>query len=215
VSNEQGGSITSHRYLPGTRRGLRPGLWAPFTLFVALLLVACGGGDDEIASASVAVPATATTTDPTAAPTETAAGAATEGGRVAQDGDSVQVHYHGTLEDGEVFDSSREREPLGFVVGSGQVISGFDDAVRGLAVGESVTVRLEPGDAYGEPQEELVFDVPADDAPDGLAAGDRVQLQNGAVALVEAISADTVRLNANHPLAGQALTFEIELVAID
>ena len=134
---------------------------------------------------------------------------------MAENGDSVQVHYTGTLDNGEVFDSSQGREPLPFVVGSDQVIPGFDAAVIGLAVGESRKVRIEPAEAYGERRDDLVLEVPADQAPAGLSVGDQVQLQSGAVAVVEAVTPETVTIDANHPLAGQALTFEIELVAIN
>jgi FKBP-type peptidyl-prolyl cis-trans isomerase 2 len=137
------------------------------------------------------------------------------GGRVAQDGDRVAVHYHGTLDSGEVFDSSRERDPLEFVVGGGQVISGFDSAVRGLGIGESRTVRMEAADAYGEHDEELVFEFPKDQAPEGLEEGDQVQFANGAPGLVVEVTNDIVKIDANHPLAGQALTFDIELVSIE
>jgi FKBP-type peptidyl-prolyl cis-trans isomerase 2 len=135
--------------------------------------------------------------------------------RVAQDGDKVQVHYHGTLDDGEVFDSSRERAPLPFTVGSGGVINGFDDAVRGLAVGESVTVRLEPADAYGERSDDRILSVPIDQVPEGVSVGAQLQLSNGLRATVTAVSDETVTLDANHELAGKALTFEIELVSIE
>jgi len=133
---------------------------------------------------------------------------------VAQEGDTVAVHYKGTLEDGEVFDSSEGRAPLEFVVGSGQVIAGFDDAVTGMAVGETVTVTLPPAEAYGERREDLVVDVDASGAPDGLKAGDRVRLANGAAATVLSVGADVVRVDANHELAGKTLIFEIELVEI-
>jgi FKBP-type peptidyl-prolyl cis-trans isomerase 2 len=136
--------------------------------------------------------------------------------QVAQEGDSVSVHYHGTLDSGEVFDSSRDGDPLPpFVVGSGSVIAGFDEAVRGLAVGESVTVRIEPGDAYGEHDESLVFDVPVSDAPEGLKEGDQVMMDGGRPVTVLEISDTIIRIDANHALAGQALTFEIELVKIN
>ena len=174
-------------------------------LLASMLLVACGGSSAE----------TPTATSETANAATTAPSSATEGRRVAQAGDSVQVHYEGTLDDGEVFDSSKGRDPLPFVVGSGQVIPGFDAAVIGLAVGESRKVRLEPADAYGERRDDLVLEVPAEQAPPGLSVGDQVQLQSGAVAVVEAVTAETVTIDANHPLAGQALTFEIELVAIN
>ena len=147
------------------------------------------------------------------------AGATTDGAsaqrRVAADGDSVTVHYHGTLDSGEVFDSSREREPLAFVVGAGQVIAGFDAAVRGLAVGESVTVRLEPADAYGERRSDLLVTVSGEQAPAGVQAGDVVQLASGRPGVVTEVTSAFVRIDANHQLAGQPLTFEIELVAIE
>ena len=127
----------------------------------------------------------------------------------------MSVHYHGTLDSGEVFDSSRERQPLQFTVGAGDVISGFDDAVRGLGVGESVTVTLPPAEAYGERREDLVLAVPAAGAPEGLKAGDRVQLGNGAQATVVEVTDEQITVDANHELAGQALTFEIELVGIE
>jgi peptidylprolyl isomerase len=135
--------------------------------------------------------------------------------RVANEGDTVSVHYTGTLDDGEVFDSSDGRDPLTFTVGTNQVIQGFDDAVRGMAVGEKKKVRLEPGEAYGEHTDELLLEVPAANAPEGLAEGDLVQLSNGAPAKVVKVSDDTVTVDANHPLAGQPLTFEIELVGIE
>ena len=216
MSGTAGGtSITSFSLFIGSRitsdDGFRRArLWLrALPVLLAVWLLACTGSNEEASPTEAAATATTATIEATAS-----ASAGTEG-RVAQDGDSVQVHYHGTLDDGEVFDSSRERDPLGFIVGTGQVIGGFDDAVRGLAVGESVKVRLEPADAYGEPSEDLVFEAPASEAPPGLSIGDQVRLQNGATAVVEEVTPEIVRLNANHPLAGQALTFEIELVAID
>ena len=135
---------------------------------------------------------------------------------MATDGDRVSVHYHGTLADGSVFDSSRERDPLPFTVGTGGVIVGFDNAVRGLAVGESVTVTIPPAEAYGERDEARVLDIPVGEegVPEGLAVGDRVQLGNGAPAVVLEISDAFVKVDANHELAGLALTFEIELVTL-
>ena len=136
---------------------------------------------------------------------------------VASDGDSVAVHYHGTLDDGTVFDSSLERDPLEFVVGSGQLIEGFDNAVRGLSVGESVKVRLEPAEAYGEVQPEVTMDVPNTDLPPDLSIGDLLEGSGGVTARVVTIgeTSTTVAVDTNHPLAGQALTFEIELVQIN
>ena len=90
-------------------------------------------------------------------------------------GDRVMVHYTGTLDDGSEFDSSRRREPLEFELGAGQVISGFESAVGPLSVGDSTTFRLEPSDAYGEIQDDLVFAVPIANSPEGLAVGDSVE----------------------------------------
>lgn len=135
--------------------------------------------------------------------------------RTATDGDQVRVHYTGTLDDGEVFDSSVGREPLEFTVGSGQVIGGFDEAVRGLRIGESRSVRIEPADAYGERRDDLVLEVPAARAPQGLQVGDRVQLSGGHAATVVSADDTSIVVDANHPLAGQALSFAVELVAID
>ena len=135
---------------------------------------------------------------------------------MAKEGDVVSVHYHGTLDDGQVFDSSRTRgEPLTFTVGSGQVIPGFNNAVLGLDVGGIIKVRMEAADAYGEKNEQLVFDVPLEGAPEGIQEGDRVQLSNGAPAIVVSITEKTIKLDANHQLAGKALTFEIELMSIN
>jgi peptidylprolyl isomerase len=133
---------------------------------------------------------------------------------MAIDGQTVMVHYTGTLDDGTQFDSSRQREPLQFTIGGGQVIPGFDAAARSLEIGESVTVRLEAKDAYGEPNIELIFHVPANETPEPLEVGDRVELWNGALAVVTHVDATEIIIDANHPLAGKALTFEIELVSV-
>lgn len=134
--------------------------------------------------------------------------------RTARPGDTVRVHYTGRLDSGEVFDSSTGREPLAFSVGSGQVIPGFDTAVDGLAVGASVTVRLEPSEAYGPRQGDMVVTIPAEQAPEGLSPGDSVLLGDHPAKVVQA-DESTVVVDANHPLAGEALTFEISLVDID
>ena len=132
----------------------------------------------------------------------------------AQDGNTVSVHYRGMLDGGEEFDSSEGQEALTFILGRGQVIDGFEHAVRGLEVGGRVSVRMEADQAYGPHDPQLVFEVSSTGAPDSLAPGDQVQLDNGATAIVTAISAETIQIDANHPLAGQALTFHIELIAI-
>jgi peptidylprolyl isomerase len=134
--------------------------------------------------------------------------------RTATVGDTVHVHYTGRLDNGEVFDSSQGRDPLSFALGEGQVIPGFDHAVTGLEVGSTVTVRLDADDAYGHPQAEMVLTVPADQAPPGLSTGDDVLLGDHPARVVE-IDEEQVVVDANHPLAGEALTFDIELVGID
>ena len=178
----------------------------------ALIVAACGGDDTEAATTTSAESAAPTTID--LAPETTSS--APSGAEVAQDGDNVAVHYVGTLDDGSQFDSSRDRgEPLTFVVGSAQVIAGFDEAVRGLAVGDIETVRIPPEEAYGEVDEEAIFTVPIEDAPEDVAVGDSVVIGGVTNGLVTAVSATEVTIDTNHPFAGQALTFEIELVSIE
>ena len=208
----------------------------------ALILAACGGGSDDTADTSASTgipePTTSTATDdrepPTASsdlddatdqseleseaePQQQPAGQPiAEDARIAQDGDTVEVIYHGTLESGEVFDSSRDRgDTISFVLGSGQLIDGFDNAVRGLAIGETVVARLSPEEAYGPRDPSLEIDVPNDaNAPGDLAVGDGVTLANGQRATILEITDDNIRLDLNPPLAGQTLTFEITVVSI-
>ncbi len=136
-----------------------------------------------------------------------------------KDGDTVQVHYTGTLDDGSVFDSSKDRDALEFVMGTGMLIAGFEAAVKGREVGETVTVHIQPADAYGEVDNDLVFSVPRSEMPEHINAEEGLQLQLSNdeevmnVTITE-VSDDEVVLDANHPLAGQALTFEIEIVAV-
>jgi len=129
-------------------------------------------------------------------------------------GDRVSVHYTGRLEDGTEFDSSRGGEPLTFEIGAGMIIPGFEEAVKSLAVGGTSTVTLPPEEAYGQPDPALVIDVPAAQAPAGLTVGDRVALGDGTPATVVETTPDRVRVDANHPLAGQTLVFDLELVAV-
>jgi len=138
----------------------------------------------------------------------------------AKEKDTVKVHYTGKLEDGTVFDSSEGRDPLEFTVGGGQVIPGFDEAVVGLEVGESRTATLPPEDAYGPHREELVLSTDRGQFPEDAEpqVGDQFQLatQSGQriPATVVEIEGDAITLDANHPLAGKALVFDIELVEI-
>lgn len=136
----------------------------------------------------------------------------------AKKGDTVSVHYTGTLDDGTVFDSSRERDPLSFEVGAGTVIAGFDDAVEGMAVGDSCKVVIEKKDAYGERSEERMVRVPMAELPEGVEVGSMLQTESMGqpiVLTVTEIDEETAVLDGNHPLAGERLTFDIELVSVD
>ncbi len=126
------------------------------------------------------------------------------------------MHYTGSFEDGEVFDTSTGRQPLEFVVASGAVIPGFDDAVLGLAVGETRTQRVEPGDGYGETDPSRILEFQLSDLPPGVAAGDELRSQAGATATVVSVdeAAGTALIDTNHPLAGKVLIFEVEVVEI-
>ena len=142
-------------------------------------------------------------------------------GHIASKGSKVQVHYVGSFEDGTQFDNSRVRgEPLEFEIGSGRMIPGFDEAVKGMKVGETKEITLAPEQAYGEFQEKLVRTFPQDGFPEDLECevGDMVQVPttNGAMlpAKVEQIENSQIILNFNHPLAGLDLNFQIELIKI-
>lgn len=137
-------------------------------------------------------------------------------------GKKVQVHYVGTLDDGTKFDSSRDRgEPLAFTCMAGQMIAGFDAAVRDMAVGETVTVRLEPEEAYGPRREEMVLRVPIAQMPgaEGAQVGMKVMLSGldgrPMPAVVAAKDEETISFDLNHEMAGKALTFEIELLSAE
>lgn len=138
----------------------------------------------------------------------------------AKSGNTVKIHYTGTLDDGTEFDSSAGREPLEFAIGSGQVIPGFDSAVDGMTVGASKTVTIPAGEAYGERHDQLVQEVPKTALPDDMKPEIGTQLQSqgpdGQVMnlLVTAVEVESITVDGNHPLAGQALTFAIELVEV-
>ena len=135
-------------------------------------------------------------------------------------GDKVKVHYHGKLSSGETFDSSAGREPLEFEVGSGMVIKGFDDGVTGMTVGDKKTINIPFDDAYGPRNPDMVIEMPKNKFPKdldlevGMPLGmSDQQGQQFQVTIVE-IKEDVVLLDANHPLAGQDLVFDLELVEI-
>ncbi len=133
-------------------------------------------------------------------------------------GDNVKVNYTGTLSDGTVFDKSAPGEPLNFAVGSGQVIAGFDEAVMGMAVGESKVVHIPVDKAYGVRNEELVMQVPIEQVPPDLNPEIGLRLEMGGMngeiirVMVTDISATHITLDANPPLAGKDLTFNLEVV---
>jgi len=135
-------------------------------------------------------------------------------------GDTVKVHYHGRLTDGTTFDSSEGREPLEFEVGSGMVIKGFDDGLMGMAVGQKKTIQIPVEEAYGPKDPQMVMDFPRDRFPPDMnpEIGMRLNMSNGSgqqipVVIVE-VQPDVVILDANHPLAGEELIFDLELVDI-
>ncbi len=138
----------------------------------------------------------------------------------AKSGDTVRIHYTGTLDDGTQFDSSAGRDPLEFALGGGQVIPGFDNAVDGMTVGDSKTVTIPPEEAYGERHEQLVQQVSRDALPDEIEPAVGMQLQSQSpegqvmMLVVTEVGDESITVDANHPLAGQALTFDIELVEI-
>jgi peptidylprolyl isomerase len=138
----------------------------------------------------------------------------------AKKGDKVKVHYHGKLTSGETFDSSAGREPLEFEIGSGSVIKGFDDGVSGMKVGEKKTINIPVDEAYGQRSEDMLIEFPKDRFPKDMEIKEGMQLmmsngtgQNIPVIVVE-VKDDDVILDANHPLAGEDLIFDIELVEI-
>ena len=138
----------------------------------------------------------------------------------AKTGDKVTVHYTGTLDDGTTFDSSRDREPLQFELGAGQVIPGFEEGIMGMSPGESKTIHIAPKDAYGERTEEMVGKLSRSQLPPDLEPEVGMELQSRddeghtIMLRVIAVDGDTIVVDANHPLAGQTLTFQLELVSI-
>jgi peptidylprolyl isomerase len=139
----------------------------------------------------------------------------------AQNGSTVKVHYTGTLkEDGSQFDSSQGREPLEFKLGEGMVIAGFEKAVIGRSAGDTVTVEIPPEEGYGSPSEELVFQVRREQLPPTVELEEGIMLEirteDGQPAYVRVTEFDDelVTLDGNHPLSGQTLVFDIEIVEI-
>ena len=135
-------------------------------------------------------------------------------------GQTVRIHYTGRFDDGTVFDSSAERDPLEFKLGAGQVIPGMDNAVAGMEVGDKKTVSIDPAEGYGSRDERLVQAVPKSALPDEIEPAVGMQLQSQAPdgqvmqLIVTEVADESITVDANHPLAGRTLEFDIELVAV-
>ncbi len=138
----------------------------------------------------------------------------------AQSGDTVKVHYKGTMEDGEVFDESRGREPLEFTIGEGEVIPGFEEAVEGMSPGDTCEETIKCADAYGEKRDDLVAEIDRGELPEDMDpnVGQHLQMQQQGGQTLNVVVVDqddaSITVDANHPLAGHDLTFEIELMDI-
>lgn len=138
----------------------------------------------------------------------------------AKDGDKVRVHYTGRLDDESQFDSSVGGDPLEFTLGAGEVIPGFESAVRGMAPGDQIETRIPADEAYGERSEKLVLKIDRTELPSDLEpeVGQQLQVQTAdgheLIVTIVGLAQYHVTLDANHPLAGEALTFAIELVEI-
>ena len=137
-----------------------------------------------------------------------------------KNGDSVSVNYTGRLEDGTIFDSSIQegRTPLNATLGQGQLIPGFESGLIGMLIGEKKTIEIEPKDAYGEVNEQMVQEVALTQVPEGIKEGDMLQGQNqyGPIQVtVKEVKESTVVLDMNHPLAGKKLIFDLEVVSVN
>jgi peptidylprolyl isomerase len=138
---------------------------------------------------------------------------------MVEKGKIVTVHYTGKLTSGEVFDSSKDRDPLKFQVGSGQIIPGFENAIIGKKPGDEVNISIESSDAYGEIREDLIVSVPIEQMPGSVEVGQSLQAQseNGQAVnvTVKEVNESSVVIDGNHPLAGQKLIFDIEVVEVE
>lgn len=134
-------------------------------------------------------------------------------------GDTVKVHYTGSIADGTVFDSSRDRDPLEFVTGKQMLVPGFEAAVMGREVGDNFTVTFPAAEGYGSSDPELIFTVPRSEVPDHITPTVGLQLQLSSEqgdmdVTISSVTDDEIELDANHPLAGKDLTFEIEIIEV-
>ena len=181
-----------------------------------LLVAACGG--TETATTATISETSTTSGEPvsTIQADEPQTDQSQADGLAAQAGDLVSVHYIGTLNDGTVFDESRPRgSTLDFTVGGGQMIAGFDAGVVGMEVGVTRTVVIAPEDAYGLKSDAAIIEISRDQADGEFEIGDQVVLGNGQSGVVVALTDTAITVDANPRLAGETLTFEIEMMAID
>ncbi|MDD2251902.1 MAG: peptidylprolyl isomerase [Dehalococcoidales bacterium] len=138
----------------------------------------------------------------------------------AQNGETVKVHYTGMFSDGQVFDSSINREPLEFTIGEGSVIPGFDSAIVGMKVGENKTITIPCAEAYGERNDNAIATIDRSQLPEGLEPSIGQQLSasrpdgTGAIVTITKVEENTITVDGNHPLAGKDLTFDLTLVGI-
>jgi len=138
---------------------------------------------------------------------------------MVENGEKVKIHYTGTLDDGTQFDSSAGRDPLEFEMGAGMVIPGFEEGVRDMEEGDKKTIHIPAKEAYGEHREDMVMEFPRTHLPEGVdpQIGMQLQLQGpqgqAIPAKIIAVTEETLTLDANHPLAGQDLNFELELIS--
>jgi len=140
--------------------------------------------------------------------------------KVTKGGDTVKVHYTGKLEDGTIFDSSRDREPLELTLGSGSTIPGFENGIIGMALGDTKTITIPPEEAYGPKRDDLVITISKDEFPSDItpSVGQQLQMRhpsgNVMNVTITDVMQDSVTFDANHPLAGKTLIFEVELMEI-
>ena len=138
----------------------------------------------------------------------------------AKSGDTVKVHYTGKLEDGNVFDTSRERQPLEFTIGSGNIMPGIEKGVIGMEIGDTKAIEIPAEEAFGVRREELVVEVKKNEFPNYVTptVGQKLQIQqqdnDPIIVIITDVNEDTVTLDANHPLAGYTLFFDVELLEI-
>lgn len=140
--------------------------------------------------------------------------------QAAQVGDMVSVHYTGKLTNGEVFDSTKDRDPLEFTLGNKELLGGFEEGVVGMKPGETKSVTLNPEQAFGDRREDLVMELPKDEFPQHITPSVGLQLKLGNASgtsltvVITEVGDDSVTLDGNHPLAGQTIVFDIDLIEI-